>query len=88
MADAERTKLLEKIQEYCFAVHESELYLDTHPADSDAASYRAKMLAEKEKLTAEYENKYGPLTVQSAEAGGGTWTWLTAPWPWEYEANV
>lgn len=88
MVDCERTKLLRKIQELCFAVHESELYLDTHPNDKDAAVYRSGVMAEVEKLTKEYENKFGPLTVRAAEMCGGEWNWLSDPWPWEYEANA
>ena len=30
----------------------------------------------------EYEEKYGPLTPNSA-AGDCEWKWIKNPWPWE-----
>lgn len=78
-----RDELLEKISQYSFAAWELHIYLDTHPSDI-AALMRLKRYQKKaNELKAEYEKKYGPLTVQ---CGSGE-TWLNDPWPWERRAN-
>lgn len=77
----ERDELLRKITEYGFASWELHVYLDTHPCDV-AATMRLKRFNEKaEELKKEYEEKYGPLTIES---GNGA-EWLKDPWPWERE---
>ncbi|MBQ6864973.1 MAG: spore coat protein CotJB [Clostridia bacterium] len=74
-----REKLLRQISTAQFAAWELHLYLDTHPADMQAAS----MLAQYEKkymhLKEEYEEKYGPLLPKFAQGV----EWLKNPWPWE-----
>ena len=35
----ERVNLMKQIKEYCFAAHEWNLYLDTHPTDRMALEY-------------------------------------------------
>lgn len=78
-----REELLEKISQYCFAVWELHIYLDTHPSDMAALMRLNRFKKKANELRAEYESKYGPLTVQD---GSGE-TWLNDPWPWERSAN-
>ena len=37
---------------------------------------------EKEKLVAEYNEKYGPLTITQNNSSK-KWEWVTSPFPWE-----
>ncbi len=81
----EREILLKKISTYQFAALDLQLFLDTHPHDSEMT---AKMRSYKEKaqpLIEEYEKKFGPLT--KAATSTNHWTWIKAPWPWETEED-
>lgn len=78
----ERMNLLKKIQAYCFAAYDWNLYLDTHPDDKDAIKMFHKMVDKADGLKAEYQSKYGPLTAQESKSMEH-WDWLDDPWPWE-----
>lgn len=79
---SERAELLKKISAYAFAAYDWNLYLDTHPNDTDAITMFHKMADKANELRAEYEQSFGPLT---AEASSDTeyWNWIDDPWPWE-----
>ena len=81
-----RCELLRKLQSYKFAAYDMLLYLDTHPKDKTAFKMYKDLVAMVKKLTMEFEEKYGPLTVKSA-ADFETFRWTESPWPWEKEAN-
>jgi spore coat protein JB len=81
-----RAEMLKQIQSYGFAAYDMLLYLDTHPKDKKAFSMFKKLVEKTNKLRAEFENEYGPLTPYSA-AKFDIFTWLDSPWPWEKEAN-
>ena len=81
-----RCELLKKLQSYKFAAYDMPLYLDTHPKDKTAFKMYKDLVAMVKKLTMEFEEKYGPLTVKSA-ADFETFRWTASPWPWEKEAN-
>jgi spore coat protein JB len=68
-----------------FALWETVLYLDAYPNDKEALASFYKLRDEAEKLTLEYEAKYGTLTAFGNE--GDSWQWTKGPWPWESEAN-
>ncbi len=68
-----------------FALWETVLYLDAYPEDKTALANFYKLRDEAEKLTLEYEEKYGALTAFGNE--GNSWQWTKGPWPWESEAN-
>ena len=78
-----RDELLKKISEYSFASWELHIYLDTHPSDVAAIMRLKNYWKKAEEFKAEYEKKYGPLTVKE---GSGE-IWLNDPWPWERRAN-
>jgi len=63
-----------------FALHETRLYLDTHPCDEAAKAALKEYSAQAARLREEYERSYGPVTAQSVEAG----CWVNDPWPWNY----
>lgn len=82
----EQQQLMRDVQIVSFLLKDAELFLDTHPDNAQALSffdYYNQLLAA---LTADYESKFGPLTVHGTNAGGG-WNWIDNPWPWEKEAN-
>lgn len=83
---SEMRQLMRDVQNVAFLVKEAQLFLDTHPDDAKALSYfdyYNKLLAT---LTAEYESKFGPITVYGVNVEDG-WSWIEQPWPWEKEAE-
>ena len=77
----EQAELLTKVDAYAFAVHDINLYLDTHPNDRSMIDLFNQLSADAKAARREYESKYGPLLVNSNE--GYPWTWNNMPWPWE-----
>lgn len=73
--------LLQKVYETGFALDEITLYLDTHPADSQAMEYYQYIRKASQDAVSAYEQSYGPL--MSSQVGSNTWTWINNPWPWE-----
>ena len=73
---------LRKLQELSFALIETHLYLDTHPTSRAALDYYRTTKAEYDRLAAEYEASYAPITPHVREADRD-WRWVREPWPWE-----
>ncbi len=79
----ERDMLLKKIGTLKFAITDIDLFLNTHPGDTEMLKKREeykKMLAP---LINEFESKYGPLC--KSDSGTNTWAWVKDPWPWDLE---
>ncbi|MDY3846358.1 MAG: spore coat protein CotJB [Eubacteriales bacterium] len=86
MMSAEQKKAYSDIQKLSFVLLETNLYLDSHPDNREALEYYNRMRERLENMSAEYQRRYGMLTV--ANAGGGEikdWNWVTTPWPWQTE---
>lgn len=68
-----------------FAAWELHLFLDTHPNNCDAARKLEEYRQTIDRLTREFEEKFGPIgeTPQNTSR----WAWISDPWPWEEEAN-
>lgn len=83
----ERSTLMRNLSAVGFAMFDLHLFLNTHPHDPSALSlynqYRQRYLA----LSAEYEQKYGPLTAVNG-VSGNTWKWVEGPWPWQGTASM
>lgn len=79
-----RHDLMRKIQEFGFAAVELNLFLDTHPNNTQALQDYRYVLNELEKLRQVYSEKYGPLTVFS-DPDLRNWRWVAEDekWPWE-----
>lgn len=77
----EQADLLTKVDAYCFAAHDLNLYLDTHPNDKNMIRLFKELSDDFDKSVLEYESKYGPLFVGSSD--GMSWSWNESPWPWE-----
>ena len=80
----EQQKLLFDLQGICFAAHELNLYLDTHPEDQSMLMLFNDYCEKERKLVTEYEGKYGPLMV-SNKTSGNTFAWVDKIWPWEVD---
>ena len=72
---SEREQLLKKLSAYAFAAYDWNLYLDTHPNDTDAIAMFRKMAEE-------FRSKFGPLTA-SESTNTERWDWIDNPWPWD-----
>ena len=76
-----REKDLRKLQALQFALHETILYLDGHPNNTQAMEYYKNMQSQVKTAYDEFTSKYGPLTA--GEVKGDSWSWINQPWPWE-----
>lgn len=77
----EQAELLTKVDAYCFAAHDLNLYLDTHPYDSEMISLFKEISNDSNLAIREYEDKFGPLFAQSSNLY--SWSWDNSPWSWE-----
>lgn len=76
--------LLCQIRAHRFVLIELNLYLDTHPCDTQALEKRSCCQQELARLIAQYEAECGPYVLTSADVQDSTcWAWLNGPWPWE-----
>ncbi|MBR0423449.1 MAG: spore coat protein CotJB [Clostridia bacterium] len=76
----EREMLINRIAALDFAIVELNLYMDTHPDDTEV---NMKLNDYKEKsmeLKNEYQEKFAPLSSKSIE--DNRWGWIADPWPW------
>ncbi len=64
-----------------FVSHELQLYLDTHPKDTEAFRTLKNMLALTREAKKRYVAKFGPLCPKDLEYSK-TFDWLEDPWPW------
>lgn len=79
----EQEDYLYKIQSVSFAAHDANLYLDTHPNDTNMIKLYNKYMNDEKMLVNEYESKYGPLDLYDTTGLNKTpWAWLKKPWPW------
>ena len=83
IANTDKDKLLLKIQKNGFAMQEIGMYLDVYPEDAEAIKAFTYYRIEEEKLTNEYERKYGPLSLASLSNDVYPYAWVKCPWPWE-----
>lgn len=78
-----RKELMNKINEYSFAVNEMTLFLDTHPYDTDALAFFQKYRVLRMEAIDEYAKYYAPLLIDHAPCEKTPWSWTNEPWPWE-----
>lgn len=75
-------ELLNSICEVQFVCVELNLYLDTHPGDTDARSDYYNYSVMLDDLIAQYEREYGPL-LGFGHSPTSTGCWVCSSWPWE-----
>ena len=78
-----RKDLMDKIDQYSFAMNEANLFLDTHPFDTEALAYFQKYRELRVEAVKEYANYYAPLCIDYAVSDKTPWSWVNEPWPWE-----
>ena len=78
-----REELLFELLKYKFGMKELNLYLDTHPYDTNMINLFNMYAKEEKRICNEYEKNYGPLTLDSMYLDGNNWKWNNSPWPWE-----
>lgn len=75
--------LLEEIQAVDFVLVELNLYLDTHPNDTNAIQQFNQQAYESKKLKKRFEKQFGPLMHYGRSYSGYPWNWDDTPWPWQ-----
>lgn len=79
-----KAELKRKIYELDFAIHELNLFLDTHPTSMKAMELLKEYRKKREEAIALYEQQYGNYICEVNDVPvGSCWTWLQSPWPWE-----
>ena len=78
-----QAQLLTNIDALSFAMVDLGLFLDVNPNNQEAIKLFNQYREEKEKLTKEYESKYGPITLDSDSLNSYPWSWNDIPWPWD-----
>lgn len=92
----DRSQLLKEISETSFTLMDLNLYLDTHPQDTNAMDAFQQAVANRKQLLKTYGDNFEPLTMDcvcidtnnSSESntkypGQRHWTWSDGPMPWE-----
>lgn len=79
----EQAELLTHIDSLSFACIDLNLYLDINPNDKQAIALFNQYNNQKLRLMEEYQNKYGPLLLNSDSLNDYPWAWNEKPWPWE-----
>lgn len=83
MLDEAYYKLLHELQAVDFVLVELNLYLDTHPTDSDAIQQYNHFAELRQRIANHYESQYGPLMHFGHSFSKSPWQWNEAPWPWQ-----
>ncbi len=78
-----RKELMDKINQYSFAMNEANLFLDTHPFDTEALHFFQKHRELRVEAVKEYAKYYAPLAIDYAVCDKTPWSWVNEPWPWE-----
>ena len=80
----ERARMRKSIDSLCFAILETELFLDTHPHDQKAINMLREYRRRKREAITAYESKFGRYIVTSDDVPASHhWSWIDSPWPWE-----
>ena len=72
------------IHAYDFAIHETVLFLDTHPRDQKALHMLHEYRRRKKEEIDKFEKRFGKYIVTTDDVQGhDCWEWIDCPWPWE-----
>lgn len=75
--------LLHELQAVDFVLVELNLYLDTHPMDTNAIQQYNQFAQLRQQIAHRYESQYGPLKNFGQSYSTTPWSWNDAPWPWQ-----
>lgn len=81
MYSSDMVKLIKEIQAVDFAVYDLSLFLDTHPNNQRALEDKNQLVRRSKQLKANYEEKFGPLSLKSISQL--PYRYIDDPWPWE-----
>ncbi|MGN1043383.1 MAG: spore coat protein CotJB [Acutalibacteraceae bacterium] len=76
----EREMMMRRIATLDFAIVELNLYMDTHPNDTEVNAKLNDYKKKSDELKKEYQDKYGPITSKTIE--DNRYGWIADPWPW------
>lgn len=79
-----KQKLMNNITLSSFGINELNLFLNTHPNDSQALELYKQYRKIRNDALELYTRNYGPLTPYESE-DSVCWTWVENPWPWQYQ---
>ena len=71
------------IQIYGFVAHDLGLFLDVYPNNDEIIKLREKYINLYNQAVMNYEQKYGPLSLDSDLLGAIPWSWDSNNFPWE-----
>ena len=79
----EQAEMLTYIDALCFACTDLNLYLDVFPNNKQMINLYNKYNGQKNELMNKYQEKFGPLTLDSSSLNTFPWGWNERPWPWD-----
>lgn len=83
----DRENLLKRLTILDFMAVDMQLFLDTHPEDTDAIAKYNSIIREADNLRAQYEKSVGPLFSFRSYSPQENFEWINNPWPWENKFN-
>ena len=83
----DRENLLKRLTMLDFMAVDMQLFLDTHPDDTNAIAKYNSIIREADNLRAQYEKSVGPLLSFSSYSPAENFQWVDNPWPWENKFN-
>lgn len=81
----DRAEMMNRVQKLSFVMFDTSLYLNNHPEDQAALNYFTKYQALAQQAQKDYEETFGPMTMEGVNAEQDGWSWLEMPWPWQVE---
>ena len=79
-----KAMLRKTIYEMDFALHELNLFLDTHPTNMRAMALLKEYRMKRKEAVALYEQQFGEyIATPSDVPESSCYKWLKGPWPWE-----
>ncbi len=82
-----REDMLKRLMVLDFMAVDLQLFLDTHPHDSEAIEKYNSVIAEGDKLRAKYEENFGPLYSFRSSSERDFFSWIDEPVPWQNDFN-
>lgn len=79
----EQEEALLNLNQFQFAMHELNLYLDVFPNDTNMMNQFVTFRNNYNRLLSEYENRYGAINVNSTSLSSTPFGWSTQQWPWD-----
>lgn len=83
----DRENLLKRLTMLDFMAVDMQLFLDTHPDDTNAIAKYNSIIREADNLRAQYEKTVGPLFSFRSYSQTENFQWIDNPWPWENKFN-